>query len=99
PADQGRFRQSRAPANVAWRQLHDHMKADKDYQRRGPQLTFEFPKHRPARAGLARGTMLPAALVVLIAALAAPAHAAMTRDAAASVLSERHALVATRNSD
>ena len=42
--------------------------------------------------------MRPAALVVFIAALAAPAHAAMTRDAAMRILQERHALVVSRDS-
>jgi hypothetical protein len=46
--------------------------------------------------------MRPGALVVLIAhalaALAAPAHADMTRDAAVRILQERHALVVSRDS-
>ncbi|MDB5856943.1 MAG: hypothetical protein JWQ76_632, partial [Ramlibacter sp.] len=42
--------------------------------------------------------MLPAALVLFIAALAAPAHAAMDRDAATRKLQERNALIVTRDS-
>lgn len=39
-----------------------------------------------------------AAFVVFIAALAAPAHADMTRDAAVRILQERHALIVSPDS-
>ena len=42
--------------------------------------------------------MLPAAFVFLIAAQAAPTHAAMTRDEATRILQERHALVVSPDS-
>lgn len=42
--------------------------------------------------------MLPIALFFFISALAAPAHAAMDRDAATRALQERHALIVSRDS-